>query len=93
MKIVIEIPEEEYEAIKSNTRPLYYAEHLIKNGTPLKAQEPTTTVQAIPLAKVKKARKEMESEVFESLDDAGNDWFTADKVWECMAILDKLITD
>ncbi len=37
MKIVIEIPEEEYEAIKNSTRPLYYAEHLIKNGTPLKA--------------------------------------------------------
>jgi hypothetical protein len=49
------------------------------------------TVHAIPLYKVKQAREKMESEIFESLDDNGNDWFTAGKVWECMEILDKLI--
>lgn len=43
------------------------------------------------LDKIKKAREEMENEVFESLDDDGSDWFTADKVSECMAILDRLI--
>ena len=41
MKVVIDIPDEMYEAIKNSTKPLYYVEHLIKNGTPLKAQEPT----------------------------------------------------
>jgi hypothetical protein len=33
----------------------------------------------------------MENEVFETLDDDGSDWFTADKVSECMTILDRLI--
>ena len=41
MKIVIDIPDEMYEAIKNSTKPLYYVEHLIKEGTPLKSQEPT----------------------------------------------------
>ena len=41
MKIVIDIPDEMYEVIKNSTKPLYYVEHLIKEGTPLKAQEPT----------------------------------------------------
>ena len=51
------------------------------------------TVHAIPLYKVKQAREKMESEVFESLDENGNDWFTAGKVYECMKILDKLIAE
>jgi hypothetical protein len=42
---------------------------------------------------VKQAREEMENGVFDSLDDDGSDWFTADKVSECMAILDKLIEE
>lgn len=40
MQIVINMPDAEYEAIKNSTRPLYYAEHLIKEGTPLE-HEPT----------------------------------------------------
>jgi len=50
-------------------------------------------VKAIPLDEVKQAREEMENEVFDSLDDDGSDWFTADKVSECMAILDRLIME
>ena len=34
MRIVIEIPEEEYKRIKAYTAPMTWAEHLIKNGTP-----------------------------------------------------------
>ena len=41
MKIVIDIPDEMYEAIKNSTKPLLYVEHLIKEGTPFKTQEPT----------------------------------------------------
>lgn len=37
MRVVIDVPDRVYKAIKNSTRPLYYAEHLIKNGTPLKA--------------------------------------------------------
>jgi hypothetical protein len=35
MHVMIDISEEEFEIIKNSNRPLYYAEHLIKNGTPL----------------------------------------------------------
>lgn len=34
MQVVITVPDDEYKAIKNSTRPLYYAEHLIKEGTP-----------------------------------------------------------
>lgn len=37
MKVVITMPDDEYKAIKNSTRPLYYAEHLIKEGTPYQA--------------------------------------------------------
>jgi hypothetical protein len=40
MQIVINMPDDEYKAIKNSTRPLYYVEHLVKEGTPLE-QEPT----------------------------------------------------
>ena len=35
MHVMIDISEEEFEIIKNSNRPLYYAEHLIKKGTPL----------------------------------------------------------
>lgn len=35
MQIVIDIPEEEYKIIKNCTAPMTWAEHLIKDGTPL----------------------------------------------------------
>ena len=35
MQVVIGIPEEEYNIIKKSNAPMTWAEHLIKNGTPL----------------------------------------------------------
>lgn len=35
IELVIKIPEEEYKIIKNHTGPMVWAEHLIKNGTPL----------------------------------------------------------
>lgn len=35
MQIVINIPDEEYNIIKKSKAPMSWAEHLIKNGTPL----------------------------------------------------------
>lgn len=35
MQVVIDIPDEVYKAIKNSTKPLYYVEHLIKEGIPL----------------------------------------------------------
>jgi hypothetical protein len=35
MQIIVNIPEEEYNIIKKSNAPMSWAEHLIKNGTPL----------------------------------------------------------
>ena len=35
MKVLIDIPEEEFNIIKKSNAPMTWAEHLIKNGTPL----------------------------------------------------------
>jgi hypothetical protein len=35
MKVLIDIPDEAYKAIKNSTKPLLYVEHLIQEGTPL----------------------------------------------------------
>ena len=35
MQIIIDIPDEDYEIIKNSNRPMYWAEYLIKHGTPL----------------------------------------------------------
>ena len=35
VELVIKIPEEEYNIIKKSNAPMSWAEHLIKNGTPL----------------------------------------------------------
>jgi hypothetical protein len=58
---------------------------------PLQQAIENNTIDAIPLYKIKQARDYMENEVFETLDDDGSDWFTADKVSECITILDRLI--
>ncbi len=36
-----------------------------------------------------KIRTEIEEQVLESLSDGGDDWFTAEKVNECLEIIDK----
>ena len=35
MHVVIDIPDGVYKAIKNSTKPLYYIEHLVQEGTPL----------------------------------------------------------
>lgn len=40
-----------------------------------------------------KIRAEIEEQVLESLSDGGDDWFTADKVNECLEIIDKYKTE
>ena len=35
MKVIIDIPEEEYSIIKKSNAPMVWAEHLIADGTPL----------------------------------------------------------
>ena len=36
-----------------------------------------------------KIRAEIEEQVLESLSDGGDDWFTAEKVNDCLEIIDK----
>lgn len=38
-------------------------------------------------------RAEIEEQVLESLSDGGDDWFTAEKVNECLEIIDKYKTE
>ena len=38
-------------------------------------------------------RQEIEDNVLETLSDGGDDWFTADKVNDCIDIIDKYIND
>lgn len=40
-----------------------------------------------------KIRAEIEEQVLESLSDGGDDWFTAEKVNECLDIIDKYRTE
>lgn len=47
------------------------------------------TVQAVPIDVLDRIRAEIEEQVLESLSDGGDDWFTAEKVNECLEIIDK----
>lgn len=47
------------------------------------------TVQAVPIEVLDKIREEIEEQVLESLSDGGDDWFTAEKINECLEIIDK----
>lgn len=90
MKIVIDIPEDEYKIIKNCNRPLYYAEHLIKNGMPL-------------LYLIKQAREEIEweFEFWDDLDKNGSKSLITcatrnakmRSYRHCLRILDKLIAE
>lgn len=46
-------------------------------------------LKADMVAMLDKIRAEIEEQVLESLSDGGDDWFTAEKVNECLEIIDK----
>lgn len=41
------------------------------------------------IERIDKIRAEIEEQVLESLSDCGDDWFAAEKVNECLEIIDK----
>ena len=43
----------------------------------------------IPKEVIEDIKTEIEEQVLESLSDSGDDWFTAEKVNECLEIIDK----
>ena len=94
MHIVIDIPKEVYKSIQDNeyfgisNSAMYNA---IKNGTPYETvTEFADRCRECGREKVlDKIRAEIEEQVLESLSDGGDDWFTAEKVNECLEIIDK----
>lgn len=53
--------------------------------------EEAVKMAARALSAIYDLRSEIEDQVLESLSDGGDDWFTAEKVNECLAIIDKHI--
>ncbi len=53
----------------------------------------SVTEQDIVKPVLDKIRAEIEEQVLESLSDGGDDWFTAEKVNECLDIIDKYRTE
>ena len=43
----------------------------------------------VPIEVLDRIRAEIEEQVLESLSDGGDDWFAAEKVNECLEIIDK----
>ena len=60
-------------------------ERLIKALDTVDAVEKIKAEEAI----LNKIRAEIEEQVLESLSDGGDDWFAAEKVNECLEIIDK----
>lgn len=74
MKLVIEVKEEDYKRYKEDKICSYAS----------------AVLDAVPLNEVlDKIRDEIEEQVLESLSDGGDDWFVAEKVNECLDIIDK----
>lgn len=82
MKIVIDVPDHLYEILTKY--PSDSNEGTIENVL-MKAVENGTPLEDI--------KAEIEEQVLESLSDGGDDWFTAEKVNECLDIIDKHIGD
>lgn len=83
MRLVIDIPEEIYnyihnEHITIRVRDSHKVANAIANSTPL--------VEVFD-----EIRNEIDGQVLESLSDGGDDWFTAEKVSECLEIIDNYI--
>lgn len=104
IELVIKMPEEAYNLLKTSGVDWLGAEHILNavaNGTPLDTHDEeiiATTVESIwgkpPYTEVlDKIRAEIEEQVLERLLDNGDDWFTADKVDECLEIIDKYKTE
>ena len=50
-----------------------------------------SVINAIPVSVIADIKTEIEQEILESLSDRGEEWFVAEKVNECLAIIDRHI--
>ena len=87
IELVMKIPKEEYEMIvNSEDCGLHTLTRAIARGTMLpKGHGRIADVDKM----LDEIRAEIEEQVLESLSDGGDDWFTAEKVNECLEIIDK----
>jgi hypothetical protein len=61
----------------------------MKNQYEIDYQQGYDTANEEWLDRMDKIRAEIEEQVLESLSDGGDDWFAAEKVNECLEIIDK----
>lgn len=74
-------------ALKASKQSMYKILH------DLPSIQPTTKENlAVPMSVIEDIKAEIEEQVLESLSDGGDDWFTAEKVNECLEIIDKHIS-
>ena len=75
---------------------VYYEKHTVVNLSPRTGDVLETNieiVQAVPIEVLQEIRQEIESDVLETLADDGSDWFTAEKINDCLEIIDKHIKE
>jgi hypothetical protein len=61
--------------------------------TPGEASALDMVIKTLEQDVLDKIRAEIEEQVLESLSDGGDDWFAAEKVNECLEIIDKYKTE
>lgn len=55
--------------------------------------EDISPVPAIPISVIEDIKAEIEYNVLDTLSDGGDDWYTAEKVNECLDIIDRHIKE
>ena len=81
MKLLIDIPDNTYDAIMARDW---------KNAGWLFSDELKAIHDGKPFVEeLQEIRQEIEDTVLESLSDSGDDWFAAEKVNECIDIIDR----
>ena len=88
MQIVIDIDDNLYTRLFDNgdeyVADMRRACVAIRKGTPFPKGHSSKTNEVLD-----EIRAEIEEQVLESLSDGGDDWYTAEKVNDCLEIIDK----
>lgn len=76
MKLIVDISKETYNQIINK----YHGSNVRPKDYEI------AIINGIPLDEIK---TEIEEQVLESLSDGGDDWFTSEKIYECLEIINK----
>ena len=71
---------------------VFSADELERQAKEGKNNITVNSFEAVPMSVIEDIKAEIEEQVLESLSDGGDDWFTAEKVNECLEIIDKHIS-